>query len=69
MTEEKKSKIQSQSIDTSAELYDQIQLSPSTGQSEPIPKTECENVISETPLDCHNMEKPQKKTEPDKISP
>ena len=48
---EKKIKIQSQTIDTSAEFYDQIRLSPSTGQSEPISKTECENVISETPSD------------------
>ena len=59
-----KQQTQLQSWDVSTELYDQIQLSPSTGQSEPI-QSETENdkvniVISSAQLDCHNMEKPQK---------
>ena len=64
-----KQQAQPQSHDASTELYDQIQLSPSTGQSEPI-QSETENdkiniVVSSTQLDCHNMEKPHK-IEPEK---
>ena len=64
-----KQQTQPHSWDASTELYDQIQLSPSTGQSEPIP-SETENdkvniVVSSTQLDCHNMEKPHK-MEPEK---
>ena len=66
---ETKQQTQPHSHDASTELYDQIQLSPSTGQSEPI-QSETENdkvniVVSSTQLDCHNMEKPHK-MEPEK---
>ena len=63
-----KQQTQPQSWDASTELYDQIQLSPSTSQLEPIQsETENDNVNSfvTTQLDCHNMEKPHK-TEPEK---
>ena len=64
-----KQQTQPHSWDASTELYDQIQLSPSTGQSEPI-HSETENdkvniVVSSAQLDCHNMEKPHK-IEPEK---
>ena len=63
-----KQQTQPHSWDASTELYDQIQLSPSTGQSEPF-QSETENgkvnVVSSAQLDCHNMEKPHK-MEPEK---
>ena len=62
-------KLQPQTQYASTDVYDQIQLSPSTGQSEPISEqTKKKNVnmfVLSTQLDCHNMEK-QLKTEAEK---
>ena len=59
-----KQQTQPHSWDASTELYDQIQLSPSTGQSEPIhsdtENDKVNNVVSSTQLDCHNIENPHK---------
>ena len=49
---------QTQSVNTPTELYDQIQLSPLTGQSEPIHKNESKNVITCLSSDCHQMQEP-----------
>ena len=53
-----KQQIQPQSLDTHTDLYDKIQLSPSTGQSEPISKSESENknTFTSTSTDCHHMQ-------------
>ena len=52
-----KQQLQPQSLDASTGLYDQIQLSPSTGQSELISKTECPtNHTSLTSSHTHKKE-------------
>ena len=55
---ETKQQIQQQSLSTHTDLYGKIQLSPSTGQSEPISKSDCEdtNTFTSTSLDCHYMQ-------------
>ena len=53
-----KQQIQPQALNTPSEVYDQIQLSPSTGQSEPVSKYESEDTntfTSRTP-DHHHMQ-------------
>ena len=44
LNREKIEQMKSQPLHTPTELYDQIQLSPSTGQAEFISNTECENI-------------------------
>ena len=44
LNREKIQQMKSQPLHTPTELYDQIQLSPSTGQAEFISNTECENI-------------------------
>ena len=47
--------INSQLLHTPAELYDQIQLSPSTGQAEFVSTNEIENINSNSPPPSHNI--------------
>ena len=53
-----KQQIQQQSLDTHADLYGHIQLSPSTGQSElvSINESEATNTFTSTSLDHHHMQ-------------
>ena len=53
-----KQQIQLQSLNAPADLYDQIQLSPSTGQSEHVSKNESEDTDTFTSItpDCHHIQ-------------
>ena len=53
-----KQQTKEQAAYTPVDLYDQIQLSPSTGQSEPIPKNESEktNIFTSISPDSHQMQ-------------
>ena len=64
-TLDRETKPQSQSQCAFTDDYDEIQLSPSTGQSEPISEqTENKNiVVSSVQLDCQNMQKTQSDNE------
>ena len=54
-----KNQLQTQTLNVPTDLYDQIQLSPSTGQSEPISRNENEkiNVMNSLSSVSHHMQK------------
>ena len=55
VSRENAQQVQPQSLHTPAELYDQIQLSPSTGQAEFVSNTEIDNINNSSPPPSHNI--------------